>query len=224
MIGTFAAGGDRRLERALQFTWQKVGEARERVFQEVALSRKLEPSKRLWPASPRGSLVVNFYEPRSTGRKDQMPDPLRASSRFASRRTGFPASLGFACCLHSLARAEPGCAVILFCPFADENFIRFAAGLTEISVEIRTVSPPGAYSWNVKPQALLELLNEGADEVVWIDSDIIVSSRFIQRLSALDTNMIVVTEEALWGGADDNERFARKALGFQRSAGDSRSR
>ena len=71
--------------------------------------------------------------------------------------------------LRSLARAEPGCSVVLFCPFADENFVRFAAELTEISVEVRTISPPGAYSWNVKPQALLELLNEGADEVVWID-------------------------------------------------------
>ena len=68
--------------------------------------------------------------------------------------------------LRSLARADPGCSVVLFCPFADENFVRFASGLTEISVDIRAVFPPGAYSWNVKPQALLELLNEGADEAV----------------------------------------------------------
>ena len=124
--------------------------------------------------------------------------------------------------LRSLARAEPGCSVVLFCPFADENFVRFATGLAEISVDVRTVSPPGAYSWNVKPQALLELLDEGADEVVWIDSDIIVSSRFTHRLSALDRNAIVVTEEALLGRtdergrADDNNNALRARLwGFR---------
>lgn len=124
--------------------------------------------------------------------------------------------------LRSLARAEPGCSVVLFCPFADENFVRFAAELTEISVDVRTVSPTGAYSWNVKPQALLELLNEGADEIVWIDSDIIVSSRFNPMLSALDKNAIVVTEEALLGRtnergrADDNNNALRARLwGFR---------
>ena len=56
---------------------------------------------------------------------------------------------------------------------------------------------------------------------MWIDSDIIVSSRFNQRLSALDKNAIVVTEEALLGRtnergrADDNNNALRaKTLGF----------
>ena len=57
---------------------------------------------------------------------------------------------------------------------------------------------------------------------MWIDSDIIVSSRFTHRLSALDKNAIVVTEEALLGRtnergrADDNNNALRARLwGFR---------
>src|SRR5208337_3301489 len=147
--------------------------------------------------------------------KDQMPSSTAKPLKICIAEDRSSCEPGVRLLLQSLARAEPGCSVVLFCPFADENLVKLAAGLTEISADVRTVSPPGAYSWNVKPQALLELLGEGADEVVWIDSDIIVSSRFIRRLSAHETDAIVLTEEALWGAADDRNALRARLWGFR---------
>lgn len=55
----------------------------------------------------------------------------------------------------------------------------------------------------MKPQALLEVLNGGPDEALWIDSEIIIISPFANRISALAKNPIIVAEEALSGGAVD---------------------
>ena len=157
-----------------------------------------------------------------TMKKDQTPSSAERPLTICIAEDRPSCEPGLRLLLRSLARAEPGCSIVLFCPFADENFVRFVAALTEISVDVRAVSPPGAYSWNVKPQALLELLNEGADEIAWIDSDIIVASLFVQRLSAIDERAIVVTEEALLGRtnergrADDNNNALRARLwGFR---------
>ena len=117
--------------------------------------------------------------------------------------------------LQSLVRAEPDCTVVLFCPFGDSRLIEFVETLRGASIEVRTVRPPGAYSWNAKPQALLQLLSEGAKEVVWIDSDVIVSSQFVNRFMALANDVIVVTEEALWGKPDDSNALRARLWEFQ---------
>ena len=117
--------------------------------------------------------------------------------------------------LQSLARVEPGCAVTLFCPFAEEKLIRFTGELADLLVDVRNFRPSGAYMWNVKAQALLEALNDGAEEALWIDSDIIVSSPFASRISALGKNPIIVAEEALSGGADDNNALRARLWGFK---------
>jgi lipopolysaccharide biosynthesis glycosyltransferase len=56
----------------------------------------------------------------------------------------------------------------------------------------------GAYGWNVKPQALLQLLSEGHREVVWIDSDIVATKDVRPAFAQLDSGVLVATEEALW--------------------------
>ena len=39
------------------------------------------------------------------------------------------------------------------------------------------------YGWNVKPQAIMQLLDQGFDEVIWIDSDVIVKRNLLPLFS-----------------------------------------
>lgn len=70
------------------------------------------------------------------------------------------------------------------------------------------------YRWNVKPQALLCLLDQGFDEVIWIDSDILVTRNIADVLSGLDRETIAVTEDALGNERDDSDARRARLWGF----------
>ncbi len=40
---------------------------------------------------------------------------------------------------------------------------------------MQKAAPEGGFDWNCKPQAMLPLLDQGFEEVVWLDSDILVN-------------------------------------------------
>jgi hypothetical protein len=81
--------------------------------------------------------------------------------------------VGLRLALVSLRRHCPGAPVVVHRanPSAD-----FTAWLRDFpSVTLIPAAPPGASSWNCKPHAMLPLLAEGRPEVVWLDSDIVLS-------------------------------------------------
>ena len=91
-------------------------------------------------------------------------------------------------------------AVIIFYPEATQNFIDWLHNLDlQHRFQLRTERLIGAYGWNVKPHALLQTLKEGRNNVVWIDSDIIITKSFSAIFLNLAINFITVTEEALGG-------------------------
>lgn len=73
--------------------------------------------------------------------------------------------------LLSLTVHSPGVAINLFYPPAGPEFSQWARSHPEVRV---WDSRPKGAGWDVKPEAALTLLREGFDEVIWIDSDIIV--------------------------------------------------
>lgn len=73
--------------------------------------------------------------------------------------------------LLSLTVHSPGVAINLFYPPAGPEFFQWAEGYPHVRVQ--TWRPKGT-GWDVKPEAALALLREGFDEVIWIDSDVIV--------------------------------------------------
>jgi hypothetical protein len=105
--------------------------------------------------------------------------------------------------LESLCRCNTDILVTVFYPDADQDFSDWVHKLHSERIAVRTIPLLGAYGWNVKPQALLKLLDEGNEEVVWIDSDVIVTKDIVPAFTDLNTNVLLVTEEALWGGQDD---------------------
>ncbi len=114
--------------------------------------------------------------------------------------------------LLSLARHCRDLQVKLFYPAASEAFGVWIAGLPQ--VDLITSPIPGAQGWNVKPQAILSLLESGHDDVLWIDSDIIVTRDFLKEFEILGERTMVATEEALWGNYSDADAWRARRWGM----------
>jgi hypothetical protein len=115
----------------------------------------------------------------------------------------------------SLAEHCPDLPVTVWFPPATEGFARWAARLPHVTLRTETI--PGATGWNKKPHALLLLLEGGADELWWIDSDVILTSDFRAALPPLRRETLVVAQEALYGRPGDGGiRAAGWGLGAAR--------
>jgi hypothetical protein len=109
--------------------------------------------------------------------------------------------------ISSLSSTNSKTNVVLFCP---KPTAAFRSWLKQFSqVELREQKVPGSYGWNVKPHALLTVLDEGHPEAIWLDSDIAVTGRLDAAFNDLDAECVVLTEEALWGQERDDEGAAR---------------
>ena len=87
------------------------------------------------------------------------------------------------------------CGIRRHCPSAEIVVYRseptrdFAGWLDERRAVLVPHRPAGASSWNCKPHALLPLLREGRSQVVWMDSDVLMTRPC----------------DALFGGCDERE-------------------
>jgi len=115
--------------------------------------------------------------------------------------------------LASLHKYCRGSSIDVFYPPADINFCSWAGQFAQIRLHTKPLA--GAYGWNVKPQAILYLLDRGYDEIVWIDSDVILMGNIFHLFSDVDINTIVATEEALWGRPKDPSGLRARLWGFR---------
>ena len=95
----------------------------------------------------------------------------------------------------SLNLHSPETAVSLFYPPAQEGFLAWIEKFPQ--VHLQTDRLKNGFGWNVKPQAIMHLLDRGFEEVVWIDSDIIVTDNILPIFSSLQSATIVATEHTL---------------------------
>jgi hypothetical protein len=114
--------------------------------------------------------------------------------------------------LLSLARHCGDLRVNLVYPNASASFVAWIARLPHVDLDVAGIE--GAQGWNVKAQALLALLEAGHDDVVWIDSDVIVTGDFRPDLKSLDQRTVMATEEALWGYHSDAEAWRARCWGM----------
>ena len=98
----------------------------------------------------------------------------------------------------SLMRHSPDLKVIAFLPDAPAEFINWSSRLSNVEIRRSRDSITGE-GWNVKPSVILRALDEGHDEVIWMDSDIIVCGDLDARLQSIDAENIVAAEEYYWG-------------------------
>jgi hypothetical protein len=110
--------------------------------------------------------------------------------------------------LLSLNRHCPDRQVRLFYPPAEEGFFTWVRKYPQVHIETEKLK--GGYGWNIKPHAIMYLLDAGFEEVIWIDSDVLVTSNILDKLSRLKSNTFVATDHTLSEERDDtNGRRAR---------------
>jgi hypothetical protein len=107
----------------------------------------------------------------------------------------------------------PELSIRLFFPPAKEEFLAWIKQYEQLELDTKPL--PTAYSHNVKPQALLRLLEEGLDEVIWIDSDIIVARDIFPLFHGLDSDVLVLTEEAMCRARYDPNGLRARLWGFE---------
>jgi len=115
--------------------------------------------------------------------------------------------------LASLGLHCPGRAISLFYPFANESFRRWLSGYPQVRLQADGLR--NGYGWNVKPQAILQLLDAGFDEVIWIDSDMFVTRDIHPLFRTLDEAVFVATEASCALDRNDHDGAGRRAQLWQ---------
>jgi lipopolysaccharide biosynthesis glycosyltransferase len=119
--------------------------------------------------------------------------------------------------LASLGLHCPGMAISLFYPFANQAFRRWLSAYPQVRLEADGLR--NGYGWNVKPQAIMRLLDAGFDEVIWIDSDVFVTRDIRPLFHGLDEAVFVATEATCSLGRYDHDGAGRRAQLWQFSVG-----
>lgn len=97
----------------------------------------------------------------------------------------------------SVVAHSPQFKIIISCPDAPTNLVTWVSKLN--NVEIISHPELGNIGWNIKPSLLLSLLKKGYDNVIWIDSDIILNGKILVDIANYSADIFVVTEEPYWG-------------------------
>src|SRR5215210_3013416 len=84
--------------------------------------------------------------------------------------------VGLKLLLLSLSKWCPGLGVDVFFPDAPVAFRRWIEPFPDIT--LHSDREHGGSGYNLKPELLIHLLNDGADQARWIDSDVIVTRDF----------------------------------------------
>jgi hypothetical protein len=115
--------------------------------------------------------------------------------------------------LMSLAKHGGELPIYLIFPPASRAFCAWLSDNRRVTLCTNRIE--GTSSYNVKPQAMLHLMQQGHDEVMWIDSDVMVTASVTRMLTESPNDAIIVTEEALWSPHDDNNAWRARKWGFQ---------
>jgi hypothetical protein len=113
----------------------------------------------------------------------------------------------------SLIRHCPGLPIQLFAPDPSPPFREWLRARPEVTLNTRPIEG-GLGGYDVKPQALIGLIERGFEQVLWIDSDVLVLSDFRPALDAIGPITFVTTEEALCSSHPDPDALRARLWGF----------
>jgi hypothetical protein len=111
--------------------------------------------------------------------------------------------------LLSLDLHNPERTISLFYPVASEEFLRWVRRFSQVRVQTERLRI--GFEWDVKPQAMMLLLEQGFEEAIWIDSDIVVTGDLSKVFCDLQNDCITATEDAL-GDLRNDENALRARL------------
>jgi hypothetical protein len=91
----------------------------------------------------------------------------------------------------------------------------FASWIRQFNhIDYRPAEFPDELAYNVKPHVLLHALCDGHENVVWLDSDILVARDFSRVVEKMPSHLLVATEDALWGARNDKNALRTRAWGL----------
>ena len=93
----------------------------------------------------------------------------------------------------SLSRSIQHARVVVFTPRSSAQLRDWIA--TQENVSWQPSPSANSHGWDTKPYCLLKLLEKGAREVVWLDSDLIVTGDLIEHLEQTPVDSLIVAEE-----------------------------
>jgi hypothetical protein len=102
----------------------------------------------------------------------------------------------------------PEATVNLFYPPATGAFLEWVKRCPQVQMQSGRLT--GGLGWNIKPQAAMRMLHQGYDEVIWIDSDVILVQDAFQLFANLSSKTLVVAENPP-GDSDHNDKDALRA-------------
>lgn len=111
----------------------------------------------------------------------------------AEDRTG--AEIGIQLAVLSVVEHCPGAKILIYRPRSAPGFAEWIA--TQPGCQLIETTLPGANNWNCKPHALLETLHhcETGSQVVWLDSDLIVTADLAKLLARESHETLAITQE-----------------------------
>jgi Nucleotide-diphospho-sugar transferase len=95
--------------------------------------------------------------------------------------------------LLSLSEHCPGTEINLFYPPGGRKFLSWIEKCPQ--VRLQTAHLTKGAGWNVKPRAIMHTLDQGFDEVIWIDSDVIVTRNIAPIFSGLESQIFMASDE-----------------------------
>jgi hypothetical protein len=121
------------------------------------------------------------------------------------------ALIGLKLLVLSLARHCPDLPLHVYCPQPGVAFEEWAGRQPNVCL----LNPPSGIigGWDVKPNLLLHRLNAGFDEVLWLDTDLVLTRDLRDSFGQMTEQTFVATEEHRWvTGHGTTERTERLGL------------
>lgn len=107
--------------------------------------------------------------------------------------------------LLSLNAHCPGMEINLFYPAGGRKFLAWVEKYPQVRLQTNDLTR--GIGWNIKPQAIIRLIEQGFDEVIWIDSDVIVTRNVAPIFSGIGRQVFVISDQ----GRDYNALNAVRA-------------
>jgi hypothetical protein len=107
--------------------------------------------------------------------------------------------------LLSLARHCPDWRISLHVPGADQQFLAWVEQFDNLTAHTGRLESSG--SFNVKPSVLLQALNNGDDECLWIDTDVLINGNLKELLN--EPPEVVIVSQDPWEYASGSTNRAR---------------
>ncbi len=118
--------------------------------------------------------------------------------------------IGLRLAIVTLREFCPDETVYLYRPSSSPAFLEWLKAFP--SVKLIPMLPQGAKYWNCKPHVLIPLLEDGCEEVIWLDSDIILARNPSYLFDNLAPDVLVGTEEPM---RSPNQGSAVRATGWK---------